>query len=83
MIWRQNTCVNWFPLESHPQNSGHPVKYYCRCQCLSSSHVVIVRLLLHPPLCRIGCQQISEMRRVLKKLNILKSQMFNVAFADK
>ncbi|KAK2157214.1 hypothetical protein LSH36_195g02014 [Paralvinella palmiformis] len=30
----QNTWVNWFPLESHPENSGHPVRYYCRCQCL-------------------------------------------------
>ena len=38
MIWRQNTCVNWCPLESHPENSGHPVRYYCRCQCLGSSH---------------------------------------------
>jgi len=29
--------VNWFPLESHRENSGHPVMYYCRYQCLSSS----------------------------------------------
>ena len=46
MIWRQNTCVNWFPFESHPENSGHPVRYYRRCQCLGSSHMVIVRLVV-------------------------------------
>ncbi|KAK2151371.1 hypothetical protein LSH36_366g06009 [Paralvinella palmiformis] len=23
-----NTCVNWGPLESHPENSGYPVRYY-------------------------------------------------------
>ena len=37
MTWRQNTGVNWFTLESHPENSGHPVRYYCRC--LGSSHI--------------------------------------------
>lgn len=70
MIWRQNTCVNWFPLESHPENSGHPVRYYCRCQCLGSSHMVIVRLVLQPPLCGIGCRQILEMRRLLEILSL-------------
>ena len=58
------------PLESHPQNSDHPVRYYCRCQCLDSSHMVIVRLVLQPPLCGIGCRQILEMRRLLKLLNL-------------
>ena len=54
----------------YPQNSGHPVRYYCRCQCLGSSHMVIVRLVLQPPLCAIGCQQILEMRCLLKILNL-------------
>jgi len=63
-------CVNWFPLESHPENSGHPVGHYCRCQCLGSSHLVIVYLVLQPPLWGIGCQQILEMRRLLKILNL-------------
>ena len=62
MIGHQNTCVNWCPLESHPENSDHPVRYYCRCQCLYSSHMVIVRLVLQPPFCEIGCKQILEMR---------------------
>ena len=44
-------------------------RYYCRCQCLGSSHMVIVRLVLQPPLCGIGSRQILEMRRLLKMLN--------------
>ena len=70
MIWRQNTCVNWFPLESHPENSGHPVRYCCRCQYLGSSHMVIVRLVLQPPLCGISCRQILEMCRLVEILNL-------------
>ena len=57
MIWHLNTCVNWYPLEI----SGHPVRYYCRCLCLSSTRLPIVGLVLQPPLCGIGCQQILEM----------------------
>ena len=49
MTWHLNTCVNWYPLESNPENSGHPVRYYCRCQCLGSSHMVIM-CLVWPPL---------------------------------
>jgi len=70
MIWRQNTCVNWFPLESHPENSGHPVRYYCRCQYLGSSHMVIVRLVLQPTICGISCRQILEMRCLLEILSL-------------
>jgi len=66
MIWHQNICVNWCPLESHPENSDHPVRYYCRCQCLGSNHMVIVHLILQPPLCWIDCLQILEMCRLLK-----------------
>jgi len=62
--------VNWCPLESHPDNSDHPVRFYCRCQCLSSSHMVIVHLLLQLPLCGINCQQILEMHRFLKIFNL-------------
>jgi len=61
-------CVNC-PFESHPENSGHPVRYYCRCQCLGSSHMVIVHLVLQPSLCGIDCRQILEMPRLLKILN--------------
>ena len=51
MTWHLNTCMNWCLLENNPQNSGHSVKYYCRCLCLGSSHMVIVRLgLQHPTL---------------------------------
>ena len=39
MTWHVNTCVNWCPLEGHPENSGHPVRYYCRYQCLGSSNI--------------------------------------------
>ena len=70
MILRQNTCVNWFPLESHPEKSDHPVRYYYRCQCLGSSHMVVVRLVLQPPLCGISCRQILEMRRLLEILSL-------------
>jgi len=35
-------CVNWCPLESHPETSDHLVRYYCRCQCLGTIHMVIV-----------------------------------------
>ena len=66
----QNTCVNWYSLESHPENSGHLVGYYCSCQCLGSSHMVIVRLVLQPPLCGISCRQMLEMRRPLKCFNL-------------
>jgi len=45
-------------------------RYYCRCQCLGLSHMVIVRLMLHPPLSGIGCRQILEMRHLLKILNL-------------
>ena len=31
---------------------------------------VIVRLMLQPPLCGIGCQQILEMRRLLEILSL-------------
>ena len=58
--------MNWCPLENHDENSGHPVKYYCRCPCLGSRHMVIVRLVLQPTLCGIGCRQILEMRCLLK-----------------
>ena len=54
-------------LESYPENSGHPVGYYCRCQCLGSSHMVIARLVQEVPLCGIGCRQILEMRRLFSK----------------
>jgi len=63
-------CVNWFPLESHPENSGHPVRYYCRCKCLGSSHMVIVCLVLQPPICGISCRQILEIRRLLEILSL-------------
>ena len=72
--------VNWFPLESYPENSGHPVRYYCMCQCLVSSHMVIVHLVLQPQRCGISCRQILEMRRLLKSL--LKTHLFKVAFTD-
>ena len=52
-------------------NSGHPVRYYCRCQCLGSSHMVILRLELHPSLCGN------------KKKSLLKTHLFKVAFTDK
>ena len=66
MIWHQNICVNRCPLESHPENSDHPVKYYCKCQCLASNQMVIVRLILQPPLCGIDCRNILETRHLLK-----------------
>jgi len=44
------------------------VRYYCRCQCLRSSHMVNVLLVLQPPLCGIGCQHIFEMCHLLKIL---------------
>ena len=62
--------VNWFQLESYPENSGNPVRYYCRCQCFGSSHMVIVRLVMQPPLCGIGCRQILEMPHLLEILNL-------------
>ena len=31
-------------------------RYYCKGQCLGSSHMVIVHLVLQPPLCGIGCR---------------------------
>ena len=37
-------------IRKYPENSGHPVRYYCRCQWPGSSHMVIVRLVLQPPL---------------------------------
>jgi len=33
----QNTSVNWCPLESHPENSGHLVRYYWKCECYAPS----------------------------------------------
>jgi len=40
------------------------IRYYCSCQCLGSSHMVIVRLVLQPPL-------ILEMHRPLNFLSVL------------
>ena len=68
---------------SYHENSGHPVRYYCRCQCLGSSHMVIVHLVLQPPLCGISCRQTLEMRRLLEILSLLKTHLFKVAFTDK
>ena len=48
-------------LEGHTENSGHPAS-------LGSSHMVIFRLVLEPPLCGIGCRQILEMRHLLEIL---------------
>ena len=62
--------MNWCPLESHPETSGHPVRYYCRCLCLGTSHMVIVHFVLQPPLRGLGSRQILEMRRLLKILNL-------------
>ena len=70
-------------IRNHSENSGHPVIYYCRCQCLGSSHIVIVHLVLQPPVCGIGCRQVLEMRRLLKFLNLLKTYLFKVTFTDK
>jgi len=44
---------------------SHLVRYYCRCQCLGSNHMVIVRLLLQSPLRGICGRQILEMCRLL------------------
>jgi len=52
---------------------GHTVRYYCRCQCLGSSHMVIVHLVLQPPLCGIGCRQMFEMRRLFNMLNVFQN----------
>ena len=51
MIWRQNTCVNWFPLESHPENSSSQIllqvpvsrlKSYGDCAfCLSVCNIYV------------------------------------------
>jgi len=70
MIWRQNSFVNWFPLENHPENSGHPVRYYSNNQCPGSSYMVIGCLVLQSPQYGIGCQQILEMLRHLTILNL-------------
>ena len=65
----------WCPLESHLENSGHPVRYYCRCQCFGSSHMVIVPLMLQPPFRGIGCRHILEMRRFWKLLKSVLMMM--------
>ena len=86
LVWQLNYVLFIHPFQKNYQlliklfmiwhrNSGHPIRYYCRCQCLCWSHMVIVRLVLQPPLCGIGCWQILEMRHLF---NILK-----VAFTDK
>ena len=84
MIWRQNTCVNWCPFESHPENSGHPVRYYCRCQCLGSGHIVIVRLVLQAPI--LWNKLPANIRNASSLGNfksLLKTHLFKVAFTDK
>ena len=84
MIWRQNTCVNWFPLESHPENSGHPVRYYCMCQCLGSSHMVSVHLMLQPPtLWNRLPANIRNASYLGNVKSLLKTHLFKVAFTDK
>ena len=39
-------------------------------QCLSSSHMEIVRLVSHLPFCGIGCRQILQMCLLLKFCNL-------------
>jgi len=52
------------------RKSSRKLRCYCSCQCLvGSSDMVIVRLVLQPPLCGIGCRKILKMRRLLKILN--------------
>ena len=83
MILRQNTCVNWFPLESDPENSSHPVRYYCRCQCLGSSHMEILPLVLQPPTLwntlPANIRNVSSLENVK---SLLKTHLFKVVFTD-
>ena len=75
---------DWCLLESHPENSSHPVRYYCSCLCLTSSDMVIVLLVLQPSLCGIGCPQILEMRGLFNFLkSVIKIHLFKVTFIDK
>jgi len=64
MIWRQNTCANWFLLESHPENTGHLVPV----SRLKSYGDYVFRV--EAPLCGIGYRKILEMRGLLKILNL-------------
>ena len=64
-------CVDWCPLESHPENSAHPVRYYCRCQCnivTYSDYTLGVGSLI----CGKGCRQILEMRRLFNCFNLFQ-----------
>jgi len=64
---------------SNPQNSGHLVRYYYRCQCLGPSHMVNVHFMSQLPICGIGCQQILKMPCLLKILKICsKTHLFKV-----
>ena len=84
MIWHQNTCVNWCPEESNPKNLGQPVRYYCRCQCISSSHMVIVRIVLQPP--TLWNKLSANIRNVSSReyfKSVLKTHLFKVTFIDK
>ena len=41
-------CNKTVILESHPKNSCHPIRQYCRCLYLGLSHIVVMCLVLQP-----------------------------------
>jgi len=64
MIWRQNTCVNWCPLESHPKNSSSQILLQVPVSRLNSYGDCAFSVAAS--LSGIGWRQILEMRRLLK-----------------
>jgi len=83
MVWRQKIYVNWCQLESHPENSGHPVRYYYRCQCLGSSQIVIVLYIAAPTLWNRLLADIINASSLENFKSVLKTHLFKVAFTDK
>ena len=81
---RLNTCENWYRLQSHPEHSGNPVRYYCRCQCLGSSHMVIdcAFSVAAPTLWNRLPENIRNASSLETFKSVLKMHLFKVAFTD-
>ena len=78
------TCVNWCPLESHSENSGHPVRYYCRCQCLGfKSYGDYAFSVAAPTLWTMVVIDIRNMTSLEHFKSFLKTHLFKIAFTDK
>ena len=82
MIWRQNTCVNWFPLESHPENSFSHILLQVPVSRLKSYGDCAFSVAA-PTLWNRLPADIRNASSLENLKSVLKTHLFKVAFIDK